>query len=93
MVIPARDKYKSEFLFEMLFKEVLPSAHVALAITKQLHDLKQDLARILDCRAEGGCGPGSEFVMGYGEAVLSAGARYLEEKLKELNAPAQQAAE
>lgn len=80
-VIPARDKYKSEFLFEMLFQDMLPQAHVHLAILKQLNDLKQDLANIADCKAEGVRNAGCEFVMGYGEAVLSAGTKFLEEKL------------
>ncbi|MDE2445944.1 MAG: PadR family transcriptional regulator [Alphaproteobacteria bacterium] len=84
LVIPARDKYKSEFLFEMLFKAMLPEAHVRLAIEKQLHDLKDDLLRMHECRQLGQVDQGSEFIMGYGEAVLSAGARYLEDRLAEL---------
>jgi len=93
LVIPARDKYKSEFLFEMLFKEMLPEAHIHLAIEKQLHDLREDLNRMAECRAEGQTNPGSEFIMGYGEAVLTAGTKYLEAKLAELNPNVKLAAE
>lgn len=84
LVIPARDKYKSEFLFEMLFKEMLPEAHIRLAIEKQLHDLQDDIKRMADCRAEGQTNAGSDFIMGYGEAVLSAGIEYLEAKLADM---------
>ena len=84
LVIPARDKYKSEFLFEMLFKEMLPQAHLRLAIEKQLHDLSEDLGRMAECRAAGQINEGSEFIMGYGEAVLSAGVKYLETKLADM---------
>jgi PadR family transcriptional regulator, regulatory protein AphA len=83
LVIPARDKYKSEFLFEMLLQELLPVEHRQLAITKQLTDLREELARIAECRAEGTGTAGSEFVTGYGEAVLTAGVSYLEYKLAE----------
>jgi PadR family transcriptional regulator, regulatory protein AphA len=84
LVIPARDKYKSEFLFEMLLQELLPVEHRQLAIAKQLSDLKEELARIAECRAEGAGTQGSQFVIGYGEAVLTAGVSYLEYKLAEM---------
>lgn len=84
LVIPARDKYKSEFLFEMLFKEMLPEPHIRLAIEKQLLDLRDDMNRMAECRAHGQIDAGSEFIMGYGEAVLSAGAKYLEAKLADI---------
>ncbi|MFN0190635.1 MAG: PadR family transcriptional regulator [Aestuariivirga sp.] len=91
-VTPARDKYKSEFLFEMLFREHLPETHIVKAMSKQIADLREDLSRIDECKAEGNGGPGGEFVAGYGEAVLAAGVKYLEQKLAELsNKPAQAA--
>src|SRR5690349_9918319 len=49
-VIPAQDKYKSEFLFQMLLSEYLSRDIMLAAIDKQLHDLKSDLARIAECR-------------------------------------------
>ena len=93
LVIPARDKYKSEFLFEMLFKNMLPQAHIRLAIEKHLHDLREDINRMAECRAAGETHEGPEFIMGYGEAVLSAGILYLEAKLAELKPSIAQAAE
>jgi PadR family transcriptional regulator, regulatory protein AphA len=85
-VVPARDKYKSEFLFEMLFQQMLPVEHHHLAITKQLVDLKEDLARIAECRSTEPGNVGVEFVAGYGEAVLTASVTYLESKLAEIEA-------
>ena len=93
LVIPARDKYKSEFLFEMLFKKMLPEGHIRLAIEKQIHDLQDDLGRMAECRATGQTDEGSEFIMGYGEAVLGAGVKYLEAKLTEIKPMIKLAAE
>lgn len=84
LVVPARDKYKSEFLFEMLFKEMLPEPHIRLAIEKQLRDLQDEINRMVECKAHGKTDSGSEFIMGYGEAVLSAGVKYLEAKLADM---------
>jgi DNA-binding PadR family transcriptional regulator len=82
-VIPAPDKYKSEFLFVMLLQDHLTASQRVGAMEKQLADLRRDLANIAECRATGGANSACEFVMGYGEAVLSAGASYLEAKLAE----------
>jgi PadR family transcriptional regulator, regulatory protein AphA len=96
-VVPARDKYKSEFLFQMLLQHYISPAHQLMAVEKQVADLKADLATIAQCEAKmeqstdqavGGC-----FVMGYGKAVLTAGVSYLEAKLKELKPLAKSAAE
>ncbi len=93
-VIPSRDKYKSEFLFEMLFQDLLPQDLLRLAIEKQLTDLNEDLKRIAECRREEPQqSTGSEFVMGYGEAVLLAGVKYLEARLAKLSDAALQAAQ
>jgi DNA-binding PadR family transcriptional regulator len=79
---PGRDKYKSEFLFEMLLQHHMSPEHVERAIMKQHADLTADLNRIAEKRAAigGNQVPGKEFVMGYGECVLSAAIRYLESK-------------
>jgi PadR family transcriptional regulator, regulatory protein AphA len=85
VVIPARDKYKSEFLFEMLFQEFLPPEFMRLAIEKQLTDLKEDMKRIDECRVEDCVTAGSTFVTDYGEAVLGAAIKFLEIKLSQMN--------
>ena len=82
-VVPARDKYKSEFLFAMLLQEMASPDQTALAIDKQLHDLKGDLDRICNCPLEGLMRQGTKFVNGYGKAVLSAAVKYLEEHVSQ----------
>jgi PadR family transcriptional regulator, regulatory protein AphA len=83
-VVPATDKYKSEFLFEMLMQQYLPPHHMLVAIDKQLSDLKIDLGRISQCRATGENHPGAMFVADYGEAVLTSAVTCLEQKRAEL---------
>ena len=80
-VVPAKDKFKSEFLFEMLLQHLLSKDHLDLAISKQHADLSEDIQKIDLHRDEmgGECkDPGSHFVMGYGECVLRAARNYLE---------------
>jgi PadR family transcriptional regulator, regulatory protein AphA len=83
-VLPAKDKYKSEFLFVMLLQHHITPQHRIAAIDKQLADLKIDLANIEECRACGEDDAASQFVLGYGEAVLTASVTYLEDKLSQL---------
>jgi PadR family transcriptional regulator, regulatory protein AphA len=80
-VLPVQDKYKSEFLFIMLLQHhITPDQRIA-AIEKQLADLKADINNIAECKAHSTADPASDFVMGYGEAVLTASVTYLEQKL------------
>ena len=81
---PAKDKYKSEFLFQMLLQDYLSPEMVLVAVQKQLNDLNQDLGRIAECSHEAPIGHGSHFVADYGNAVLTAGVKCLEQKRAEL---------
>ncbi len=81
--VAAKDKFKSEFLFAMLFQEFLTEDQVGLAVEKQMGDLKQKLARMESCRVHGALSRGSNFIMGYGEAVLSAGLKFLEQHVSQ----------
>lgn len=94
-VVPARDKYKSEFLFEMLLQHYLSPSHIIVALEKQLADLNIDLTQMNECKADPQQQriPGCDFVMGYGEAVLTAGVSYIELKLTELKTRALKAVE
>ena len=92
-VLPAQDKYKSEFLFVMLLQHYLSPEQKQAAMEKQLADLKSDLSNIESCRVEMGDNDASSFVMGYGEAVLKAGVTYLEQKIVEVAIAAKVAAE
>jgi len=83
-VVPCRDKYKSEFLFQMLLQQYITPAVMRAAIDKQIADLESDLARISECKCAEHPHAGARFVADYGEAVLSAGLRVLKEKKAEL---------
>lgn len=83
-VVPARDKYKSEFLFQMLLRQYISPETMILAMDKQMNDLKQDLARIAECRCSEQPHAGARFVADYGEAVLTAAVNLLVEKKAEL---------
>jgi PadR family transcriptional regulator, regulatory protein AphA len=83
-VVPARDKYKSEFLFQMLLKDYMTPDMMVVAIQKQLDDLNDDIARIAECSQSDMTGAGARFVGEYGHAVLTAGVKCLEYKKAEL---------
>lgn len=83
-VTPARDKYKSEFLFQMLLRELLPRHHVAAVYDLHLAQLRAELEHIESCRCSAENHPGARFVNGYGRAVLGASVRYLEEARDEI---------
>ena len=95
-VVPGRDKFKSEFLFEMLLQHYLTKDHIDLAIEKQHSDISEDLAKIDEKRRKHSgkeMNPGSGFVMGYGECVLKAALNYLEANCPRLKKPKAKAAE
>jgi DNA-binding PadR family transcriptional regulator len=91
-VVPAKDKFKSEFLFQMLLQQFLTPSVMLTAIDKQLRDLNDDLGRIAECRRKEQQIAGGQFVADYGTAVLTAAVIYLEQKkaelLREVSAPA-----
>jgi PadR family transcriptional regulator AphA len=94
-VVPARDKYKSEFLFEMLMQHYLSHNHIIVALEKQLADQRDELAKMEETRNDPVQQriPGCDFVMGYGHAVLTAAINYLELKCVEYKSKAKKAAE
>ena len=83
-VLPADDKYKSEFLFQMLLQQYLTPPVMLAAIEKQIADLEGDLARIGECNCAEQPHAGARFVADYGQAVLSAALGVLREKRAEI---------
>jgi DNA-binding PadR family transcriptional regulator len=83
-VVPARDKYKSEFLFQMLLQQFITPDVMRAAIDKQMSDLEADLERIGHCKCAEEPHAGAQFVADYGEAVLSAALAVLKDKKAEL---------
>ena len=83
-VSPVKDKYKSEFLFQMLLQDYLSPDVMLAAIQKQLDDLNEDLGHIAECSQDQSRGMGAGFVADYGRAVLTAGVKCLEYKKAEI---------
>lgn len=83
-VSPAKDKCRSEFLFQMLLHELVSPETTIAAIDKQLADLNENLERIEECRCRTEISEGERFVGEYGQAVLSAGAAFLAKRRAEL---------
>ena len=93
-VTPARDKYKSEFLFQMLLLELLPQEIIAKAYDTQIANLRDELVHVAECEELPGVHAGADLVHGYAKAVLSSAINFLESKRAEfLNPPALNAAE
>lgn len=78
-VDPAADKFKSEFLFQVMMREFLPKSHIADIYEAQMQYLRDELVHLEagDCHHQSH--EGMEFVSGYGKACLSAGLKYLED--------------
>ncbi len=83
-VVAAKDKHKSEFLFQMLLQDYLAPDMMLVAIQKQMDDLREDLSRIAECSQSAFGGTGARFVADYGHAVLTAGVKCLEYKKAQL---------
>lgn len=82
-----QDKFKSEFLFQALFKNDLDPAHLAEAFEEQLAYLRRELAQVEECREQAEPGSGHMFVNGYGQAVLRAAIEYMEQSRAGLGLP------
>jgi DNA-binding PadR family transcriptional regulator len=78
-VFPRPDKFKSEFLFQMLLMDQLDGEKLAAIFDTRLMDLSDELARIRSCDTAGSTEIGRRFVNGYGQAVIGAAVEYLKE--------------
>lgn len=80
-VLPARDRYKSEFLFIMLLRQHISPEHQLAAMQKQLQDLRDNWGTVQQCNASLATDPACAFVAGYAETVLTAAVSYLEQQI------------
>jgi len=90
MVSPGPDRFRSEFLFLLLFAEHLPTEHLRLMIDKRLEDYRSNLKKL---EGADGCTPsaGIEFMRGHAIAVYQTMIRYIEDNrhlLEERRQPA-----
>lgn len=74
---PGHDRVRSEFMFSLLFAQLLPEAEVAGRIDERIAWYREGLERMRGCLGHE-LSPGARFVIGYGVAVYEAAARYLE---------------
>jgi PadR family transcriptional regulator, regulatory protein AphA len=78
--VPQRDKFKSEFLFQMLLIDYLPQAVIATAYETQIDNLKGELACVNECQEMALDHDGAALVNGYGRVVLTSAVEYLESR-------------
>jgi DNA-binding PadR family transcriptional regulator len=76
---PQNDKFKSEFLFQTLFRDQLDPEHLQEVYDGQLAFLHAELATVEECRESAEPGSGHAFVNGYGRAVITAAIEYMEQ--------------
>ncbi len=82
---PARDKFKSEFLFQMLFMERIDAAQLTLSYDAYIAEQEAELERIRGAEGELPADhPGAEFVRAYGETVLSTIIGFLKSRREEM---------
>lgn len=86
MSTPPRHKVRSEFLVLMVFAHLLPPAKVREIADAMIGQWEGLLASIDDCTAEGECSlsPGMTFAVGYGQAVIGAARRYVQDNKEKL---------
>lgn len=77
-VSPAEDRFRSEFLFYLLFADDMDPAFLAELIEKKVEEMDATLAVLEDSSEEET--PGEEFVRGYGLAVHHAIRKYLKKE-------------
>ena len=83
-VLPRPDKFKSEFLFQVLLMDSLSARQLELIYDARLGELSEELARIQQCSTAAEDHPGRRFVNGYGQAVIGAAVDFLKEMRSEM---------
>ena len=83
-VMPRPDKFKSEFLFQVLLMDNLDRTQFAKIYDVRLNELSDELARIQACSTAAAMHPGHRFVNGYGQVVIGAAVEYLKEMRSEM---------
>ncbi len=81
---PAPDKFKSEFLFQMLFMERIDPAHLAVIYDAYLEEQEAELRTLEEEAREMPAHPGARFVQDYGRAMLGTAISFLKEKRAEM---------
>lgn len=78
----APDKVRSDFLFRLLFADLISAGDIERLIDQRVAELRAAVAEAEQCRADIAAGdkpPGAEFVCGFGLTIYRAMIDYLEE--------------
>ncbi len=81
---PARDKFKSEFLFQMLFADRVDPAHLAVIYEAYLEEQEAELERLRSSRDELPDHPGARLVNDFGQTMLRTAIAFLKERQQEI---------
>ncbi len=73
------DKVRSDFLFRLLFADLLSAAELEALIDQRVAHLRAAVAQAEQCQADAGKRPGERFVNGFGIAIYNSMIDYLEE--------------
>lgn len=83
-VLPRPDKFKSEFLFQVLLMDNLDRERLGEIYDVRMGELSAELQRIQQCSTAASAHPGHRFVNGYGQAVIGAAVEYLKSMRSEM---------
>ncbi len=81
---PAPDKFKSEFLFQMLFMERIDPAHLAVIYDAYIEEQEAELRALEEDADTLPEHPGTRFVQDYGRTMLGTAIAFLKERREEM---------
>ncbi len=81
---PAADKYRSDFLFVLMFSELLEPRHLDEVIARRIAFHRERVKEMQNCGSQDPQSPGHQFVHGFGKAYHEMAADYLDSKRHEL---------
>ncbi len=81
---PAPDKFKSEFLFQMLFLERIDPAHLAVIYDAYLEEQEAELRTLEEEAGSLPDHPGTRFVQDFGRAMLGTAISFIKERRAEM---------
>lgn len=85
---PEPDRFRSEFLFQMLFVDQMSEAQVRRLIDLQIERMRAEAAAVERDMGTGDDGPGVHFVRAYGLTMCDTALRFLESHRASLEASA-----
>ncbi len=81
---PAPDKFKSEFLFQMLFMDRIDPAHLAVIYDAYIEEQEEELRRLEACACDLPDHAGARFVNDFGRVMLTTAIEFLKSRRPEM---------